>query len=99
MTNGNSSCTTTSRMAAACTLGAPRVFINRTTSNGVSATPRMLDSDALTIAAETLPRAIDVNAIDDCTVEGTRHKNSNPLYRSRLNTEGTNPRAARHGGQ
>jgi hypothetical protein len=30
--------------------------------------------------SRTLPRAIDVNAIDDCIVEGARHKNSNPLY-------------------
>ena len=54
----------------------------------------MLDNDALTMAAETWPRAIEVNAMEDCTVDGTRHKNSNPLYRSTLNTEGTNARAA-----
>ena len=54
----------------------------------------MLDNDALTMAAETWPRAIEVNAIEDCTVDGTRHRNSNPLYRSMLSTDGTNTRAA-----
>src|ERR1700722_5834325 len=54
----------------------------------------MLDSDALTSAAETLPRAIDVKAIEDCTVEGTRHRNSRPLYRSMFSSQGTRPRAA-----
>ena len=72
----------------------PLVFISSTTSSGVSAIPTMLDSDALTSAAETLPRAIEVNAIEDCTVEGTRHKNSNPLYRSRFSSQGTRPRQA-----
>ena len=70
------------------------MFINSTTSSGVSTTPRMLDNDALTMAAETWPRAIDVNAIEDCTVDGTRHKNSTPAYRSMVSTEGTNARQA-----
>ena len=39
----------------------------------------MLDNDALTMAAETWPRAMDVNAIDDSIVDGTRHKKSRPL--------------------
>ncbi|OBH04498.1 hypothetical protein A5696_04800 [Mycobacterium sp. E2699] len=68
-----------SRIAAASTRGAPPVVINSTTSSGVSTTPRMLDNDALTMAADTWPRAIDVNAMDDCTVDGTRHRNSRPL--------------------
>ncbi|OBI49913.1 hypothetical protein A5705_00535 [Mycobacterium sp. E787] len=68
-----------SRIAAASTRGAPPVVINSTTSSGVSATPRMFDNDALTMAADTWPRAIDVNAMDDCTVDGTRHRNSRPL--------------------
>ena len=59
--------------------GAPVVCISSTTSSGVSPTPRMLDSDALTIAAGTLPWAIEVNAIEDCTVDGTRHRNSTPV--------------------
>ena len=55
----------------------------------------MLDSDALTIAAGTLPRAIEVNAIDDCTVDGTRHRNSTPVYSPGVSTDGTSTRAAR----
>ena len=31
------------------------------------------------MAAGTLPCAIDVNAIEDCTVDGTRHRNSRPV--------------------
>ena len=83
-----------SRTALACRRAPPPVFISSTTSSGVSTTPTMLDNDALTIAAETWPRAIEVNAIDDCTVDGTRHRNSSPLYRSMFSTEGTNARAA-----
>src|SRR6201999_1721252 len=93
-TNGSSSCTTTSRTAVASLRAPPLVFISSTTSNGVSAIPTMFDSDALTSAAETLPRAIDVKAIEDCTVDGTRHRNSSPLYRSRFSSQGTRPRAA-----
>src|SRR5690606_25070255 len=37
---------------------------------GVSTTPSMLETDAAQIAAGTLPRAMAVNAIDDCTVDG-----------------------------
>jgi hypothetical protein len=77
--NGNSSCMTMSRTADPSMRGAPVVCLSKTTSSGVSTTPRMLDSDALTIAADTLPWAIDVNAIEDCTVDGTRHRNSTPV--------------------
>ena len=59
--------------------GPPLVCMSSTTRSGVSTTPSMFDSDALTIAAGTLPWAIDVNAIDDCTVDGTRHKKSTPV--------------------
>lgn len=40
--------------------------------------PARLDSDALQIAAATLPRAIEVNAIEDCTVEGSTARNRTP---------------------
>ena len=40
--------------------------------------PNRLDADAAQIAAGILPRAIEVNAIDDCTVDGKVHKNSTP---------------------
>ena len=41
-------------------------------SNGVATTPTIEERDALTIAAATLPPAIDVKAMDACTVEGTK---------------------------
>ena len=40
--------------------------------------PIRLENDALHTAAGTLPRAIEVNAIDDCTVDGSVHRNSRP---------------------
>ena len=76
-------------------LGPPAVCMSSTTRSGVSTTPRMLDSDALTIAAGTLPLAIEVNAMEDCTVDGTRHRNSTPVYRPGVNTDGTRARAAK----
>src|SRR5271166_684646 len=91
--NGTNSCNTMSPTALPPTAGAPAVSINNRTSSGVSTTPRMLDNDALTMAAETCPRAIEVNAMDDCTVDGTRHRNSTPWYRSMVSTDGTNARA------
>src|SRR3546814_16016780 len=48
-------------------------------STGVSTTPTRLDADAAQSAAGTLPQAIDVNAIDDCTVEGRTHTSMSPL--------------------
>jgi hypothetical protein len=51
---------------------------NNNTRIGVSAIPRRLDSEAPQIAAATWPLAIEVNAIDDCTVEGRQHKNITP---------------------
>ena len=71
------------------------MFISSTTSSGVSTTPRMLDNDALTMAADTWPRAIDVNAIDDCTVDGTRHRNSTPV----VQVDGQHRRHQRPSGQ
>jgi len=52
---------------------------NTATSTGVSAIPRMLENDALQMAAATFPRAIEVNAIEDCTVEGRQHRNISPV--------------------
>ncbi len=51
----------------------PCTASNRPTRRGVSTMPIRLDSEALTTAAGTLPPAIEVNAIDDCTVEGSVH--------------------------
>ena len=49
-------------------------------NSGVATTPTMLDSDALTIAPATLPPAIEVNAMDACTVEGTSVRKRIPRY-------------------
>ncbi|GGU74308.1 hypothetical protein GCM10010211_45200 [Streptomyces albospinus] len=46
--------------------------------SGVTTIPTMLENDPAQIAAATLPRAMEVNAIDDWTVDGTRHRNSRP---------------------
>ena len=48
--------------------------------------PIRLENDALHIAAATFPFAIDVNAIEDCTVDGRQHKNITPAHRSGVNT-------------
>ncbi len=40
--------------------------------------PRMLEADAEHSAAATLPRAMEVKAMEDCTVEGSTHRNSSP---------------------
>ena len=50
------------------------------TSAGVTKIPSRLDADAAHTAAGTLPFAIDVNAIDDWTVDGSVHRNSTPAY-------------------
>ncbi|CFN68243.1 Uncharacterised protein [Bordetella pertussis] len=44
--------------------------------------PSRLEADALQTAAGTLPRAIDVKAMADCTVAGRQHRNSTPRYSS-----------------
>jgi hypothetical protein len=62
------------------------------TNAGVSAIPIRLENEALHIAAATLPLAMDVKAIDDCTVDGRQHKNITPAYNCGLNTVGTNTR-------
>jgi len=52
----------------------PGVPSSSATSSGVANTPSRFDADALQTAAGTLPRAIAVNAIEDCTVEGRQHR-------------------------
>lgn len=41
--------------------------------------PARLEKEPAQIAAGTLPRAIEVKAIEDWIVEGTRQRNSSPL--------------------
>src|SRR5580704_2569193 len=43
----------------------------RFTASGVTKMPMILEAEALQIAAGTLPLAIDVKAIEDCTVDGS----------------------------
>src|SRR4029079_8012882 len=77
-TNGTNNCSVMSRSALPGAMPAPCVWISAATSSGVSTMPIRLENDALHTAARTLPRAIDVNAIDDCTVAGNVHRNSMP---------------------
>ena len=56
----------------------PREWISRLASSGVTMIPSTFDSEALHTAAATLPRATAVNAIEDCTVDGSRVRNSMP---------------------
>ncbi len=41
--------------------------------------PTRLENEPAQIAAATLPRAREVKAIEDWTVDGTRHRNSSPV--------------------
>jgi hypothetical protein len=68
-----------SRIELGSMLAEPVVVISASTSSGVTNTPRMLENDALTTAPATLPRAMEVKAIEDWTVEGTRQRNSTPV--------------------
>ena len=56
------------------------MVINKPTSTGVKNIPIIFDADALHIAAATFPRAIDVKAIDDCTVDGSTQIYKTPKY-------------------
>jgi hypothetical protein len=81
-----------SRTAASDTPPPVWVTRNTVTNTGVNTIPMRLENDALQIAAATLPFAMEVNAIEDCTVEGRQHKNITPAYNSGVNTSGTNTR-------
>ena len=47
--------------------------------SGVRNMPKIFEADAEQMAAGTLPPAIDVKAMDDCTVEGSTHRNRMPV--------------------
>jgi hypothetical protein len=58
---------------------APWACISRPTSTGVRKMPSRFEAEAAQTAAATLPRPMEVKAIDDCTVEGRQHRNRMPL--------------------
>src|SRR6478736_3396642 len=84
-----------SRTAKSDTPAPVWVTRNAVTSAGVTTMPIRLENDALHIAAATFPFAMDVNAIEDCTVDGRQHKNITPAYKSGVNTSGTNTRESK----
>ena len=49
---------------------------------GVINIPIIFENEALHTAAATLPRATEVKAIEDCTVDGKKHMNRKPQYNS-----------------
>ena len=53
--------------------------------------PKRFDVVAATMAPATLPWAIEVKLIDDCTVEGTRQIHNMPTYRVLGIAQGTRP--------
>src|SRR6202012_5417526 len=91
--NGTSNCSTISLIEAG-EMPPPCLAMKMAASKGETKIPSRLEIDALQRAAATLPRAIEVKAIEDCTVDGSRHRNNSPLYRSRFSSQGTRPRAA-----
>ncbi len=55
------------------------VCIRKAASSGVAKMPIRLEAEALHRAAATLPRAMDVKAMEDCTVDGRTQRNITPL--------------------
>src|SRR4029078_6824307 len=88
-TKGTNNCSRMSRIAVSDTPPPVWVTRNTVTNTGVSTIPIRLENDAMHLAAATLPFAMEVNAIEDCTVEGRQHKNNTPAYNSGVNTSGT----------
>src|SRR5438105_1399557 len=75
--NGTRSCRTTWEIPA--TLNALPWSLDTSPNRiGVRNRPARLDPAAEQTAAATLPPAIEVNAIEDCTVEGSTQTNSTP---------------------
>ena len=72
--NGTNNCRTISRIDFVETVAPPVVCMSKVTNSGVMKMPSMFEVDARTTAAATLPRAIEVKAIEDCTVDGSRHR-------------------------
>src|SRR5208337_1358655 len=68
---------------------------NRPASSGVIAMPTRLDAEALHKAAATLPPAIEVNAIEVCTVEGRAQRKIRPSTIGGANKAEASGRSAR----
>ena len=73
----------------------PCVLSSRPASSGVSRMPSRLEAVAAHSAAGTLPRAIEVKAIEDCTVDGSTHSSSRPVHSGGVSRPGATARAAR----
>ncbi len=63
--------------------------MKKATITGVINIPIKFENDALHTAPATLPCATEVNAIEDCTVDGKKHINKKPQYNS-CPSSGTN---------
>lgn len=81
-TKGSNSCSMILPTASNEIGALPALATTVPTSSGVRKMPSRLEADALHTAAGTLPRAIDVKAMADCTVAGRQHKNRMPRYSS-----------------
>src|SRR3546814_18013633 len=53
--------------------------ISKAVSSGVTNIPARFENEALHTAAATLPPATAVNAMEDCTVEGSNVRNRRPV--------------------
>src|SRR5271166_1657355 len=85
--NGSSNCANTCHMFETSTLP-PRTCDMKPKSSGVNTMPIRLDAVAAQTAPATLPRATEVSAIDDCTVDGSAHRNSTPSTTVRSSARG-----------
>ncbi|MNR02424.1 hypothetical protein D3C85_1182740 [compost metagenome] len=61
-------------MECQVSMPSPCTLIIRPTSTGERKMPRMLEAEALHTAADTLPPAMEVKAMADCTVAGRAHR-------------------------
>src|SRR5580698_2254285 len=80
-TNGTSSCST--MLPTVCHAEPPAaLWLDTTTPTiaGVMKMPSKLDADAAQTAAGTFPRPMEVNAMEDWTVDGSVQRNRTPIY-------------------
>ncbi|MNT74071.1 hypothetical protein D3C72_2128510 [compost metagenome] len=78
--NGNRSCRKICRNASSEKPPPwPPTVNSRPTSNGVRNMPKIFEAEAEQIAAGTFPPAMEVKAMEDCTVDGSTQRNSTPI--------------------